>query len=106
MSTQLRSFRPLAATQNIAVTTTAQTLALPGAMGTFSVRLCNTGTQLIYFLPQEANNNPAVAATATNAIPLPAGQTEVFTMSPGTTSLSVIAGATGTTLYATVGEGV
>lgn len=104
MSTQNRAFRPLAQTQNIAVTTAAQTQALNYTLGTVAVRLCNIGTQLIYFLPVEAGS--ATVVTTTNGIPLPAGQTEVFTLPTGTVSLSIIAGSTGSSLYITIGEGL
>ena len=103
MSTQLRAFRPLGATQNIAVTASAQTVTLVPTLGTFVIRFCNIGTQTVFVLPGELTQ---VAATTTNAIPIPAGQTEIFTMSQGTTTFSVIAGATGSTLYTTVGEGL
>lgn len=104
MSTQTRAFRPLAQTQNIAVTATAQTHTFNAPVGTFAVRFCNVGTQMIFLLPRKAGDT--TAATVTNAIPIPAGQTEVYTFGPGTTSVSVIAAATGSTLYTTVGEGV
>lgn len=103
MSTQLRAFRPLAATQNTAVTASSQTVALNYSLGTFAVRFSNIGTQTVFILPYEGT---AVAATTTNAIPLPAGQTEIFTFSQGTTGYTVIAGSTGSTLYSTVGEGL
>lgn len=104
MSTQNRAFRPLAQTQNIAVSGTAQTQALNYTLGTYAVRVCNVGTQMIYFLPVESGS--AAVATANSGIPLPAGQTEIFVLSQGTIGLSVIAGATGSTLYTTCGEGV
>lgn len=105
MSTQTRAFRPLAQTQNIAVTSTAQPQALNYKLGTVAVRFCNIGSQVVYFLPIEAGDTTTVV-TATNGIPLPAGQTEVFTMPTGISSLSVIASGAGSTLYTTVGEGV
>ncbi len=103
MSTQWRAFRPLAATQNIAVTASAQTQTLNFSLGTFAIRFCNVGTQTIFILMGEASQT---AATVTNAIPIPAGQTEIFTVSQGTLSFSVIAAATGSTLYTTCGEGI
>ncbi len=103
MSTQWRAFRPLAATQNIAVTATAQTQTLNYALGTFAIRFCNVGTQTVFILAGEASQT---AATTTNAIPIPSGQTEIFTFSNGVVSFSVIAGSTGSTLYTTVGEGI
>lgn len=103
MSTNQRAFRPLAATQNIAVTATAQTVTLNFSLGTFAIRFCNVGTQTVFVLPGEATQT---AATVSNAIPIPAGATEILTMSQGTLSYSVIATATGSTLYSTCGEGL
>lgn len=103
MSTQRRAFRPLAATQNIAVTATAQTVTLNLSFGVFAVRFCNVGTQTIFFLMGESSQTDA---TVSNAIPLPSGQTEIFTFPQGTRTYSVIASATGSTLYTTVGEGI
>lgn len=104
MSTQMRAFRPLGATQNIAVTAVAQTQVFnPVTLGTMAVRFCNVGTQTVFILFGEATQT---AATITNAVPILAGQTEILTMSQGTMSFSVIAGATGSTLYSTVGEGL
>lgn len=104
MSTQFRAFRPLLATQNIAVTAAAQTQTFsPAPNGTSAVRFCNVGTQTVFVLFGEATQT---AATVSNAIPIPSGQTEIFTMSQGTLSFSVIAGATGSTLYSTIGEGL
>lgn len=104
MTTQIRAFRALSPTQNIVVTGAAQTVTLNFAPGTFAIRFCNIGTQTIFFLPStEAGQT---TATVTNAIPIPAGQTEVFTFSPATVSYSVIAAGAGSTLYSTVGEGL
>lgn len=103
MSTQRRAFRPLAATQNIAVTASAQTQTLNYNLGVFAVRFCNIGTQTVFILVGESSQT---AATVTNAVPIPSGQTEIFTFSAGTTTFSVIAAATGSTLYTTVGEGL
>lgn len=103
MSTQNRPFKPLAPTQSTAVTATAQRVNLNFSLGTFQIRFCNAGNQMVFILPGEIS---PVAATFANAIPIPAGQTEVFSFSPGTTSYSVIAGDVGSILYSTVGEGV
>lgn len=100
MSTQFRAFRPLAPTQNIAVTATAQSLALTNTVGnSVAVRFANIGTQTVFVTFDNT------VATATNGVPLPAGQVEAFTI---TTQypLSVIAAGTGSTLYVTVGEGL
>lgn len=104
MALQLRAFRPLAPTQNVAVGVTASDITLTGFMGTMAIRLCNIGNQPVFFRTREASD--AVDATLSNAIPIPAGQTEIFTLPSGTTSISVIAGSTGSTLYFTLGEGL
>lgn len=103
MSTQWRAFRPLAATQNTTVTGSAQTVTLNYNLGTFAIRFCNIGTQTCFVLPGEGTQT---AATISNAIPIPAGQTEVFTMPTGCVSYSVIAAGAGSSLYSTVGEGL
>lgn len=103
MSTQLRAFRPLAATQNIAVTAAAQTQTLNLSLGVFAIRFCNIGTVTVFVLAGETTQTDA---TVSNAIPIPAGQTEIFTFPKGTATFSVIASATGSTLYTTVGEGL
>lgn len=104
MSTNQRAFRPLAATQNLAVTASAQTVTFsPVPYGTLAVRFCNVGTQTVFVLFGETSQT---AATVTNAIPIPSGQTEIFTISQGVTTFSVIAGATGSTIYSTLGEGI
>lgn len=104
MSTQWRAFRPLAPTQNIAVTATAQTQTFsPVPPGTCAVRFCNIGTQTVFVIIASMSQTDA---TVTNAIPIPAGQTEIFTLFKDTQTFSVIAAATGSTLYSTVGEGI
>lgn len=101
---QIRAFQPLGVTQNIAVTAAAQTQTLNSPIGTFAIRFCNIGTQTVFVLLREAGN--VTDATATNAVPIPAGQTEIFTAVVGTVNFSVIAAATGSTLYTTIGEGL
>lgn len=103
MTMQLRAFRPLAATQNLAVTGTAQTVTLNNTQGTRAIRFCNIGTQTVFVLFGEATQT---AATTANAIPIPAGQTEVFTLNNLVTTYSAIAAGTGSTIYSTIGEGM
>jgi hypothetical protein len=103
MSAQLRAFRPHAPTQNLVVGVAASAVNLNYTLGTTSIRLCNVGTQTVFFLPRAAGDS--TDATFGNAIPLPAGQTEVFTLPSGTVSISMIASATGSTVYSTIGEG-
>lgn len=104
MSTQLRAFRPLADTQNIVVTATAQPLTLNYQIGTNAMRVCNIGTQTVFIVINDATS--AKTSTVAIGMPIPAGNTEVFTLGNGSTSLSIIAATTGSTLYVTQGEGV
>lgn len=95
----MRTFRPLAATQNTSVTATNQQVTLNRTTGTQSIRMCNLGTETVYI-------EFGGVATASASLPLPAGQTEVFTVGSDITYYGVIAGTTGSTLYSTVGEGL
>ncbi len=104
MSTQLRAFRPLADTQNVVVTGTAQTLTLNYQIGTNAMRVCNIGTQTVFFFINDTTS--AKTATVSAAMPIPAGNTEVFTLGNGAINLSIIASTTGSTLYVTQGEGL
>lgn len=104
MSAQLRAFRPLADTQNVAVTGTAQTLTLNYQLGTNAMRVCNIGSQTIFVVVNDANSTKT--ATVATSMPIPAGNTEVFTAGNGSVSLSVIAAGVGSTLYVTQGEGL
>lgn len=104
MSLQLRAFKPLQPTQNIAVQSTVSDINLTGVVGTMAIRLCNVGSQPVFILFREPSN--VTEATLANAIPIPAGQTEIFTLPSGVSSISVIAASTGSTLYFTLGEGL
>lgn len=95
----LRTFRPLANTQNTAVTGSNQSVTLNYTMGTRSIRFCNIGTQTVFI-------DFLASATTGTAMPIPAGQTELFSIGPDVTSFNVIAATTGSTLYSTVGEGL
>jgi hypothetical protein len=89
-------FSPKGDTVNIAVTGTAQDLALTEGHGT--VRIANVGNQTVFIHFQ-------TTATVSNGIPLLANSAEVFAKGAAS-SLSVIAAGTGSTLYVTTGEGV
>lgn len=104
MTTQIRAFRPFGDTQNIAVTTSAQTINLVYLFGTRAIRVCNIGTQTIFFVINDGtSSNTASINTST---PVPAGNTEIFTLPTGATSISVIAASAGSTFYVTEGEGL
>lgn len=104
MTTQIRAFRPLADTQNVVVTGTAQTLTFNYQIGTNAMRVCNIGTQTVFVVINDATSNKT--ATVAIGMPIPAGNTEVFTVGNGNQTMSIIAAGTGSTLYVTQGEGL
>ena len=96
----MNTFSPIGDTVNVAVTATAQTLTLtsPGAgTGNATLRLANKGSETVFF-------HFLATATLSNGVPILPNTVEVFDLG-GLTSLSVIAAATGSTLYATTGVG-
>lgn len=101
----IQAFQPAptaASTTALAVTGSNQTLTLSpngGAM-TRSVRLANIGTQTVFVALD------TVASSVTTSMPILANSVEVFTLPAGITTLSVIAAGAGSTLYATIGDGV
>ncbi len=104
MTMQLRAFRPLADTQNVVVTGSPQTLTLNYQVGTNAMRVCNIGTQTVFFVINDATSGKT--ASVTTSTPIPAGNTEVFTLGNGAVNLSIVAATTGSTLYVTQGEGL
>lgn len=100
MTPIFRAFRPLAATQATAVTNVNQTVNLNLNNGYRAVRFVNSGTDIVWI-------NFFGAAAIGTGVPLPGGQTEVFTVPKDISSYGVITTAAGTnTLYSTVGEGI
>lgn len=97
-------FQPIAgaaSTLNIAVTASNQTFTLPSPPNSGgTMRLVNSGSQVVFWA-----YGTVTSAVATSTPMLP-GTVETFTLPGGVTTLSVIAGATGSTLYATIGEGM
>lgn len=89
-------FSPKGDTVNLAVTGTAQDLALTEGHGT--IRIANVGNQTVFIHFQ-------TTATVGNGIPILANSAEVFGKG-AVGSLSAIAAATGSTIYVTTGEGV
>jgi len=89
-----------ATTLNIAVTAANQTFTIPApASNGGTIRLANVGSQVVFWA-----YGTVTSAVATST-PLLPNTAEVFTLPGGVTRLSVIAAATGSTLYATIGEG-
>lgn len=101
----IQAFQPAptaASTTALAVTGSNQTLTLSpngGAM-TRSLRLANVGNQTVFVALG------TVTSSVTTSMPVLANSVEVFTLPAGVTTLSVIAASTGSTLYATIGDGV
>ncbi|VVE00471.1 hypothetical protein PIN31115_02077 [Pandoraea iniqua] len=85
-------------TVNAAVGTTSTPIPLPNipAQGC-TIRLQNFGTQLVQF--------SFTGAATTNSVPMLPNSTEVFSINQGQT-LQAIAPAAGSTLYATLGDGM
>lgn len=101
----IQAFQPAptaASTSALAVIGSNQTLKLSpngGAM-TRSIRLANIGTQTVFVaLGTETSS-------VTTSMPILANSVEVFTLPASIDTLSVIAADTGSTLYATIGDGV
>ncbi|WP_257834541.1 hypothetical protein [Burkholderia glumae] len=90
-----------AATTNIAVTASVQQLALPSTTAeSTTMRLTNSGTQTVFW-----SYGAASGLTVSNGVPVLANTVEEFTVPGGVSQISVIASATGSTLYATLGDG-
>jgi hypothetical protein len=105
-------FMPLGATTPLAVTASAQTLALPTAtvslpsqvaslpdFGLQQYRVIVTGTQIVYC------RSDGVTPTTSNATPYPPNAPEAISLSKTTTSISCIAAGTGSTISVTPGVG-
>lgn len=90
------------ATVNLAVLTTSATVAVsPPGIGNRTVRLMNSGTNPVF-----VNFGPAgTVATVANSMPLLPNSVEVFYFHNDWTIVAAISGATGNTLYVTMGEG-
>lgn len=98
----MKNFEPTGATQNEAVTTSAETISLAGKLSDKdgSVRLANIGTVTIFVTLD------GTTPTVNNAIPMPANTVEAFSMPVGKLDVKHIAAATGSTLYVTPGRGI
>jgi hypothetical protein len=89
------------ATVNLAVlATTANVAVSPAGIGNRTVRLFNSGTNVVF-----VNFGPStVTATLTNSFPMLPNSVETFYFHNDWTHVAAIAGGTGNTLYATMGE--
>jgi hypothetical protein len=101
MHVYVRPFQVKGATVNVAVTAASQALAItrPG-VGTQSVRIANIGTQTIFIVFGISTATATVAA----GMPMLANTAETFTIENEVTTVAVIAGNTGSTMYVTTGE--
>lgn len=91
-------------TVNVAVGAANQSLALGTnkGQGFQSIRLVNSGTQTIFLNFSQAAGTAALATD----LPMLPGTAEVFGLHPDIAFINVIATGVGSTLYATIGEGV
>ena len=91
----------VSSTTNIAVTASSQQLTLPanGSDGG-SLILTNIGTQTVFWCYGSAT------ASVSTSMPLLAGTSQTVSLPGGVSQISVIAGSSGSTLYATVGDGI
>lgn len=95
-------FQPIptaANTLSIAVTASNQTFTLPVNVQNGQILLTNIGTQTVFVAMG------TVTSSITTSMPLMANTASIFTIPDAVTTLSVIAGNTGSTLYATAGVG-
>ncbi len=103
-STTLSVFQPrggVSTTTNVAVTGSSQQLTLPSnSADGGTMILYAKGTQDVFWCYGSAT------ASVSTSTPLAAGTTQVFALPGGVSQISVIGATTGTTLYATIGDGV
>ena len=99
----VQAFAPISAgTTTIAVTTSSAATQVNPAPGSPRLRLYNAGPSTVFV---EFGNASAAAAVATG-LPIPSGQTEVFSMSRATHLAAICPASGSATLYATPGEAI
>lgn len=90
------------ATTNVAVLTTVASITVsPVSIGNRTVRLLNSGTNVIFV----SFGDTTATATLANSMPLLPNSAETFYFHNDWTTIATISAATGNTLYATMGEG-
>lgn len=88
-------------TVNVTVIASVATVAVsPAGVGSRTVRLFNSGTNVIFV----NFGDSTVTATLTNSMPMLPNSVETFYFHNDWTTIAAISGATGNTLYATMGE--
>lgn len=102
-------------TLTISVTTSSANNALVRSptSGVFQVRIYNAGPSLVFVRFAEPSVSSAgvyadgSSVAATNAdIPIPAGNTETFTLDSSTSRIACLTASSTATLYVTTGEGL
>lgn len=105
MLQDIRPFRPadenFSATLNTAVTGVAASVTLVLGMGGKSLRILNSGTQIIFVRLVTASGG---AATLASSMPVLPNTVETFFASNEVLSVSAIAAGAGSTMYVTVGD--
>lgn len=101
MSNFTRPFEPTGATQNEAVTSSAETVSLTGRLSDRdgAVHIYIKGTQDVFVTLD------GTTPTVNNGVPCPAGTVQTFAMPQGKTDVKHIAAAAGSTIYVTPGRG-
>jgi hypothetical protein len=97
-------FQPIAPTVNVPITGTTARVEVRSSVvspNAPAVRVANIGTQIIFV----TFGDGTVTSTTSAGFPMPAGAVEVFTLPANATHIAAIAGAVGSTLYATLGDG-
>jgi len=88
-------------TVNLAVlATTANVAVAPARVGSRTIRIFNSGTNVVYVNFGDDN----VVATVANSLPLLPNSVETFFFRNDWTKVAAIAGSTGNTIYITTGE--
>ena len=94
-------------TVSISVSASSQAIQVrpTGATGTFSCRVCNTGTATVWIASGGSGiTTSAPSGSTVGGIPVPANAIEIMTLS-GTHAAAIAVGATGS-IYFTPGEGI
>ena len=98
-----KAFAPAGNTVNLAADTSTDRVALtaPASAGGYQVRIYNAGsaTAFVRF------GTDTIEATTGAGMPIPSGQTEVFTMASTVTHMAAITASSTATLYVTTGYG-
>lgn len=102
MQMYVRPFQILGNTANLTVGTSSSNVLIPlGGIGNKSIRVFNSGTNVVFFKLGTGNTTSASASTDTPLLP---NSVETFFLQNEVTYIAAIAAGTGNTLYVTPGE--